>query len=54
MKKVNFEVTEEWHMECPECGNIEKAPFNHDNPMQPMEVQCECCDEKFILTYERD
>lgn len=54
MKTVNFEVEETWWMTCPECREIQKAPFNDASPMQPMEVTCEDCGKKFVLTYERD
>lgn len=54
LKTVNFEVSEYWTMECPECFHEQDAPMNHDNPMQPMVVECESCGEKFRLTYERD
>jgi hypothetical protein len=56
MKTANFDVTEIWTVECPhdECYHEQDAPFNESNPMEPMEVECEKCGEKFILTYERD
>lgn len=54
VKTVNYEVEELWTMHCPECGEGDVAPFNHDNPMQPMIVECGECGEKFKLTYEKD
>ena len=49
---VNFKVTEIWNMECPFCEFVQDAPFNHKNPMEPMDVNCCDCDELFTLTYE--
>ncbi len=54
LKKVNFEVTENWSMECPHCLTDQTAPFNKENPMEPMEVTCSNCFGEFILTYERN
>lgn len=54
MKTANFDVFEIWTVDCPECFTEQVAPFNEQNPMQPMEITCEHCGEKFILTYERD
>lgn len=54
LKKANFEVTETWTVICPECNHEQEAPFNEDNPMQPMEINCDECADRFILTYERD
>jgi len=52
---ANFEVEEIWTVVCPHCLiNEMEAPFNTDNPMQPMKVQCNHCGKDFILTYERD
>lgn len=51
---VNFDVTESWHMTCPFCDEEQEAPFNHANPMSPMDVTCEKCGEAFTLTYDRD
>ena len=51
---VNFDVIETWTMTCPVCDEEQDAPFNKQNPMQPMEVSCIGCDKEFILTYERD
>jgi hypothetical protein len=51
---VNFDVTESWHMTCPFCDEEQEAPFNSANPMSPMDVTCERCDEIFTLTYDRD
>jgi len=52
--KVNFEVLEYWQMECPHCYHEQNAPFNEDNPMQPMKVECKKCHKYFILTYDRE
>jgi transcription elongation factor Elf1 len=54
VKTANFSVTEIWTVECPYCDREQDATFNADNPMQPMVVVCESCDESFLLTYERD
>ncbi len=54
LPKVNFHVTELWEMECPYCFHEENAPFNTNNPMQPMNVYCDECGKEFILTYERN
>lgn len=54
MKTANFDVAEIWTVECPECSMIQDAPFNEDNPMEPMEIECEECGEKFVLTYKRN
>jgi hypothetical protein len=54
VKTANFEVTEVWTVECPECGREMNAPFNEQNPMRPMQVTCANCLEPFLLTYERD
>jgi DNA-directed RNA polymerase subunit RPC12/RpoP len=50
----NFIVTEKWDVQCPYCLHEQDAPFNETNPMEPMELYCESCGLKFILTYERD
>jgi uncharacterized metal-binding protein YceD (DUF177 family) len=52
--RANFQVTENWTVECPHCLHEDTAPFNNGNPMQPMTVECCRCLEKFILTYDRD
>lgn len=52
--KTNIEVREVWTMTCPHCGEESSAPFNDKNPGSPMQIDCEECFEKFILTYERD
>lgn len=54
LKEANFDVHETWTVNCPECHHTQEAPFNADNPMQPMIVECEHCGESFKLTYERD
>jgi hypothetical protein len=54
MKTSNFQVIENWIVNCPECDMTMTAPFNEDNPMQPMKVCCEYCAEYFIVTYERE
>ena len=54
MKELNVQIKELWDMTCPECYTEQVAPFNRDNPMQPMQVECIFCGEKFILTYNRD
>ena len=41
MKTANYEVSEIWTVECPECFEDMGAPFNYDNPMCPMKVECE-------------
>lgn len=54
LKTANFQVTEIWDVECPHCFHDQTAPFNHDNPMQPMIINCTKCDEPFTLTYDRE
>lgn len=54
MEAANFIVREIWSVECPHCSEEMDAPFNKDNPMSPMVVECETCGEQFKLTYERD
>lgn len=54
LETANFEVTETWTVSCPHCYQDQMAPFNAANPMQPMKINCEGCDKRFILTYERD
>lgn len=53
IKTANFEVEEIWTVGCPECFETNAAPFNHDNPMEPMQITCDSCGEDFILTYDR-
>lgn len=54
MKVVNYDVTETWTMDCPNCEETQEAPFNSDAPMQPLEVMCANCHTRFLLTYERE
>lgn len=56
LKTANFEVTEIWTVDCPHCFSTMDAPFNRDNPMQPMSVICDdpSCQQVFVLTYDRD
>lgn len=54
LKIINFDVTEIWTMVCPHCEEEDTAPFNDKNPMQPMKINCNYCNEEFILTYDRD
>lgn len=54
LPEVNFDVTEIWTMTCPFCDCEQDAPFNTQNPMQPMKVVCIGCDKEFILTYDRE
>lgn len=52
--RANFEVTEIWTVDCPICGNLNQAPLNKENPMEPLEIDCEACGAAFIVTYERE
>jgi hypothetical protein len=54
IKTANFQVIETWVVDCPYCYETLDAPFNESNPMQPKEICCGNCSEKFILTYARE
>ena len=55
LRSANIEVEEIWTVICPYCEvNQQEAPFNHDQPMQPMVVKCTNCAHDFVITYERD